>query len=115
MAGIKYNAAKMRSLGIYVEFDKDTADGTILQVLKAGQTIINVDVDIATAFDAGYSFTVGTPADNDKFVKTTDINVTKERNTEINHYFTATVDTTIAFYKTGVSTGGAGTIFIELL
>lgn len=115
MAGISYAAAKLRQLGIYVEVDKDTADATILAKLKAGQTIINATVDVTQDYDAGYSFTVGTPADHDAFVKSTDINFEKIRLTECNNYYTAVADTTVAIYVTGTSTQGTATIFLELL
>ena len=115
MAGIAYAAAKIRRLGIGpVTVDKDTTNATILGKLKEGQTLINATINVSQDYDAGYSFSVGTPADHDAFVKSTDINFEQIRLTECNNYYTAMAETTVAIYITGTSTQGA-TIFLELL
>jgi hypothetical protein len=115
MAGIKYTPATLKALGVYYEFDKDVADGTILKKLKPGQTIVNIDVDVTTGFDAGFAISIGTPANHSQFVGATEVNLTQIRNTELNQYYIAAAETTVAIYVTGTSTGGVGTIFIEIL
>lgn len=113
MAGITYFGSG-KDKGVLLEIDNTTVT-SVLKSLKENDTIINVTLDVTVAFDATKTITVGTPADNDKFVESTDIDLTTIGVYEITQYYVAASAETLSLYVSGASAGGAATLFIEML
>lgn len=113
MAGISYWGNK-KDKGILLPIDNTTVT-SVLKVLKENDTIINITLDVQAAFDATKTITIGTPADNNKFVKATDIDLTTVGVYEITQYYVASTVETLAIYISGASAGGSAILFIEML
>ena len=115
MAGITYTAKKGKvKKEPSFEFDKDTVTST-LRTNKIGDIILKITLEVTEAFDATRTITIGTPADHDKYVKTTNTDLTKIGVYEVATYYKVLASETLVFYALGASATGAGNIYIEIL
>ena len=113
MAGITYTAKGVKK-EILFDFDKDTATST-LRIMSPGDVILKITLEVTEVFAATKVITIGTPADNTKYVKTTNTDLTTIGVYEISQYYKVLAGETLAFYASGASATGAGNIFVELL
>jgi hypothetical protein len=108
------NSLGPSSSGEFLEINKDT-DSSIIQSLPVNGSVVSVAVKIDTVFDGTKSFSVGTPADHDLFVGSSEIDITQEGVYYFNVLWTAEVATSVNLYATGTATQGSGFVYVIVL
>ena len=96
-----------------IEFDKDTLDGSVIKQIPANARVREVSVVIDTPFDVLTTISVGTPAENEKYLAEADNNpLAAGEYTVFPNDEEASVSDIRLYINPGASTQGSGTAYI---
>jgi len=96
-----------------LNFDKDSGPSQVIKQLAISTIIKFVTIIVETAFDPGFTISVGFPLNPIEIVATTDCDLTETNKYLFDVYRTsAGIETMIAYFA-GVSAGGAGKVIVE--
>jgi hypothetical protein len=99
---------------IKLAFDKDSGPSQTLKELEATDLIEEVVIVVMTAFDPGFTLSIGFPANNTEIVDTTENDLTTTGVFKYFPYRESLLTETLTAYFAGVSAGGAGYIFVKI-
>lgn len=99
---------------VVLPFDKDSGPIETIREQESGWFIEEVVVVVVTAFDPGFTITVGFPAGTSDILASTEVDLTTTAVYKFFPYRESLTAETLNAYFAGVSTGGAGYIFVKI-
>lgn len=114
MVNFKFNATMTGiNVAYHVNFNKDSPSPMKIEDLLAGELLKEVCIKVTTAFDPGFTVSLGFPADHNEIIPVGDANLEKLGEYKFYPYRISAIAETLNLYFIGVSAQGAGVLFVE--